>query len=49
MINITRTDPKVQGVKERLKNIRKMRAFMAQNWEKITARQAANYDKKYNY
>ena len=26
-----------------------MRALMAQNWEKITAHQAANYNKKYNY
>ena len=26
-----------------------MRALMAQNWEKVTTRQAANYNKKYNY
>ena len=49
MINITRTDPKVQGVKERLKSVRRMRALIAQSWEKVTARQAVNYDKKYNY
>ena len=38
MINITRTDPKVQGVKKRLKNIRRIRALMAQSWEEVTAR-----------
>ena len=26
-----------------------MRALMAQRWEKVTARQAANYNKKHNY
>ena len=26
-----------------------MRALIAQSWEEITARQAANYNKKYNY
>ena len=26
-----------------------MRALMAQSWEKANARQAANYNKKYNY
>ena len=26
-----------------------MRALIAQSWEKVTARQAANYDKKHNY
>ena len=26
-----------------------MRALMAQSWEKVTARQAANYNKKHNY
>ena len=49
IISITSTDPKVQGVKKRLKSVRKMRALMAQNWEKATACQAANYNKKYNY
>ena len=29
IISITRTDPKVQGVKERLKNIRRIRALIA--------------------
>ena len=46
---ITSTDLKVQGVKEKLKNVRRMRALMAQRWEKVTARQMANYNKKYNY
>ena len=49
IINIVSTDPKVQGVKERLKNIRRVCALMAQSWEKVTARQAANYNKRYNY
>ena len=29
IINITRTDPKVQSVKKKLKNIRRIRALMA--------------------
>ena len=49
IISIARTDPKVQGVKKRLKNIRKIRAVMAQSWEKVTAHQAVNYNKKHNY
>ena len=49
MNSITSTDLKVQGVKERLKNVRRMRALMAQRWEEVTARQAANYNKKHNY
>ena len=49
IISITRTDLKVQGVKKRLENVRRMRALMAQSWEKATARQAANYNKKHNY
>ena len=43
------TDLRVQGVRERLENVRRIRALMAQRWEEVTARQAANYDKKYNY
>ena len=42
-------DPKVQGVKKRLKNVRRMRALIAQSWEKVTVRQAANYNKKHSY
>ena len=49
IISIIRTDPKVQGVKKRLENVRRIRALMAQNWEKATARQAANYNKKHSY
>ena len=26
-----------------------MRALMAQSWEKVTARQVVNYNKKHNY